>query len=145
MTLFWLKVEHFISFELFDCVHILLACGINTYYGIKMEFHTSDVCISNCYKKYPIGTSILTRIFAFKLFHVSIGVANSISSKYYFFFCYSLLTIFTTNWQNLNKIRWSETHKIWIFLPKDLDTMLTISDFWKRLSVKQKWCLEYLA
>ena len=32
--------------------------------------------------------------------------------------CNSLLIAFTTSWRNLNKIWWSELHKIWIFLTK---------------------------
>ena len=50
--------------------------------------------------------------FMFKLFHDFIAVANRRSSNT---ICNSLLTIFTTIWQNLNKLGWSELHKIWIF------------------------------
>ena len=37
-------------------VGILLACGINTYYGYTNRIQTSDVSICNGNKKYPIGT-----------------------------------------------------------------------------------------
>ena len=51
-----------------------------------MEFHTSDVSIFTGNMIYPIGTSAITRIFAFKLFNVStvlptVKVQNTI--KYY--------------------------------------------------------------
>ena len=38
------KVENFILFDLSDDDQILLACGINTFYGI-LEFQTSNVSI----------------------------------------------------------------------------------------------------
>ena len=80
---------------------------------LQMEFQATDLSICNGNKKYLIGTSIFTWIFAFKLFHVFIAVASSLSSKYYLQF---LTNYFTTSLQNLNKIGWSERHKIWIFL-----------------------------
>ena len=43
---------------------------------------------------------LLTRTFVLKLFHFSIAIANNRSPKYR----NSLLTLFTTNWRNLNKI-----------------------------------------
>ena len=69
---------------------------------LQIEFWTSDVSICNGNKKYPIVTSIFTQIVAFKLFHVSIAITNSISSKYYLKFltnyCNHKLTKFRQNW-----------------------------------------------
>ena len=70
-----------------------------------MEFQTFDVSIYNGNKKYTIGTSLLTRIFVFKLVHVSIAIVNGTSSNT---ICNFLLTIFAQAGEN----------KIWIFLTK---------------------------
>ena len=98
---------------------------------LQIKFQTSNVSICKGNKKYPIGNQLFTRLFAFKLFHVSIAVANSILSKYYLLF----LTNFTTSWQNLNKIRWSEPHKIWIFLTKNLHNY--VNHFWYSAILKE--------
>ena len=47
-----------------------------------MELQIKFISICNGNKKYNIGTPIFTRIFAFKLFNVSIAVANNVTSKY---------------------------------------------------------------
>ena len=47
----------------------------------QIEFQTSDIIIPNDNNKWPIGILIFARIFAFRLFHVFIAVANSISSN----------------------------------------------------------------
>ena len=77
------KADNFSSFSLSDNVQILLVSGINTYYGI-----TNRISYFRCQhlqiRRTPLEHQLFTRIFAFKLFHVFIAVANSISSKYYF-------------------------------------------------------------
>ena len=83
---------------------------------LQMEFQTSDVNICNGNKKYPIGTSTFYKdflcwsSFIFTLLLLTVYVQSII--------CNSLLTMFTTAWQNLNKIGWSQLHKIWIFFDK---------------------------
>ena len=58
---------------------------------------------------------LLTKIFAskiimFLLLKLTVEVENTISN--------SLLTIFNTSWQYLNKIKWSKLHKMWNFFDK---------------------------
>ena len=48
-----------------------------------MTFHTFDVSIYNGNIKDAIGTSIFYTNFTFKLFHVSVAVANIEGLKYY--------------------------------------------------------------
>ena len=97
LTPFWPTAEHFILFGLSDYVQILLACGIIM--ELQIVFQTFDVSICNGNKKYPIGTLLFfTQIFAFRLFHVSIFVANRISSNT---ICNALLNFFNIRWQNL--------------------------------------------
>ena len=50
---------------------------------LQIIFQTSDVSISNGNIKYPIGTSIFDCKFDFKLFYVTVVVANIGSPKYY--------------------------------------------------------------
>ena len=100
-----------ISFGLSDNVEFLLACSINTYYVItNKQILISDVSIFNGNKKYPIGTStfflhgiLRSSSFKFPLLLLTVSVEN---------------TIFTTNWQNLNKNGWFELHKLTKFLTK---------------------------
>ena len=138
MMLYWPKAEHFISFGLSNFVQILLACAINTYNGTKNRI-SNFKCICNGNKKYTTGTwtyyTDLCIQTIFPLLLLTVQVQNKI--------CNSLLTIFTKSWQNLNKIRWSELHKIWIVLIKKLHIMLTNSDislapFWKRFCMWNK-------
>ena len=58
-----------------------MACTLIT--ELQMEFQASDVSFYNGNKKCLLEHQLFTRIFAFKLFHVSTVVAHSISSKYY--------------------------------------------------------------
>ena len=75
---FWPKAEDFILFVLFDYVHVLLAFGINTYYGITNRISDFRCQHSQQQQEIPYCNIIFfTRIFAFKLFHVSIAVADS--------------------------------------------------------------------
>ena len=58
------KNESFVLFDFSDDDQILLACGINTFYGI-IEFQTSNVNIYNGSKKTSIGTSTFYTNFCF--------------------------------------------------------------------------------
>ena len=85
---------------------------------------------------------------SFQLFHVSNPIDNCRSQKYHLLFLNRLLiTMFTTSWRNLIKIRWSELNKIlrvffFFFLQKAVSHVnhpdISLAPFWKRfLQVKQ--------
>ena len=83
---------------------------------LQIEFYSSDVSFCNGNTKFPIETSIFlhgflpSSFFMFPLLLLTVLVQNTS--------CNSLPTTFTTMWQILNKIEWSELHKIGIFWQK---------------------------
>ena len=82
---------------------------------------------------------LFTLNFAFKLFHVSIAIDNCRSQNT---ICNSVITMFTTSWQNLIKIGWSEQFKILSFLQKAVSHVkhsdISLAPFWRRfLQMKQ--------
>ena len=89
-------------------------------WNYKWNFRLSMSAFSTVTRYIFLEQQFFTRNFTFKLLHISIAVtvANSLRSKYYLQF---LTNYFTTSWQNLNKIRWSElnldisdTKKTWM-------------------------------
>ena len=89
----------------------------------KIEFQTTDVSISKGNKKYPIGTSFFTRIFAFRVF---IAFANTLSSKYYFYFLTNYFYHKQAKFEQNRMIR--TTQKFDLFDKKKNDIVLITSD-----------------
>ena len=125
-------------------VHILLACGTNTYLGITNDI--SDFRCQHLQRQYeiPYQNTIFSHLilrsssFMFPLLLITVEVKNTV--------CNSFITMFTTGWGNLIKIGWSELYKILSFFTK---SRFTCYPFWyivsailKEVSASEpiSWC-----
>ena len=82
----------------------------------QMIFLASDANICNGYMKYHIRTSTFHVRFCVQALPFSIAIAYCPKVQNNIYNC--LIIMFTTSWRNLNKIGWSELHKMWCFMTK---------------------------